>query len=83
MTLPAPTLFDQLDLTSSQRAAVDSVMEESRLRIEQSMTPLLDSIQVSVSAAHASVRGLLEPEQEVQFDSLLSAVPVIRLQRGG
>ncbi len=82
-SLPGPLLFEELELTPTQQASVDSILDHAQARLDSSMVPLLGQIKVTVADAHTAVRALLTEEQLARFDSVLATLPILQLRSEG
>lgn len=66
-------LADRLSLSSTQRAAVDSILDKRHRDFETALIPVqpkLDSIRL---AARAEIFKLLDPTQHVRFQQMIDA----------
>jgi hypothetical protein len=63
-----PGALGRMNLTASQRAAIDSVLDLERPRIEAIMQPLLPELHAKADSMRAAVRTVLTPEQQRMFD---------------
>ena len=65
-------LYDRLELTASQRAAWDSVLDERHRQFDSVLKPVrpqMDSIRMR---SRAQMRALLTPEQLERFEAILA-----------
>jgi hypothetical protein len=64
-------LIHQVDLTESQRVAVDSVLTFYRAQVRELTDVYNDAYWSAVQSTRDELRSILEEEQRVRYDSLL------------
>jgi len=63
-----PGALGRMDLTASQRTAIDSLLDLERPRLEAIVQPLLPELRARADSLRATVRAVLTPEQQRLFD---------------
>jgi Spy/CpxP family protein refolding chaperone len=63
-----PGALGHMDLTSSQRAAIDSLLDHERPRNEAIMLRVLPDLRSEADSLRAAIRAVLTPEQQRTFD---------------
>lgn len=66
-------LYERLELTETQRAAWDSILDDRHRQYEVLLKPIrpqMDSIRLR---ARAQMRGLLTPQQRERFEAILNS----------
>ena len=61
----------EIGLTTAQRAAVDSIMDERHRIIDSIMKPVRPQISAAREAARKQIRQRLTPDQETRFDAYI------------
>lgn len=67
------TLFEELNLDSAQKRAIDSIMLAAQPRIDTIMDASVPRLRTEVAALDSAVRRVLTPSQSARYDSLLAA----------
>ena len=62
------TMYDDLGLTASQRAAMDSVLDEKNRRVDSLLKPVRPQIDSVRANARAQVYRIFTPDQRAKFD---------------
>jgi Spy/CpxP family protein refolding chaperone len=62
-------LYDDLDLKDGQRAALDSVFDESNCQLEALFKPLQPSLDSIKAARRQAMNAILTPEQRTRLDA--------------
>jgi len=57
-----------MDLTASQRAAIDSLLDVARPRNEAIMQRVLPDLRAQADSLRAAIRPVLTPDQQRTFD---------------
>lgn len=65
-------VFEQLDLSTQQRARIDSVLDVRRKQVAAFWDSAGPHWRAIVDSTRAGIRGVLTPEQQAQYDTLLS-----------
>jgi len=63
-----PGALGHMDLTASQRAAIDSLLDLERPRNEAIMQRVLPDLRSEADSLRAAIRAVLTPEQQSAFD---------------
>lgn len=63
-----PSIFDQMELTAAQKAAMDSIMEKRRREMDAFWKQHNPEVRAIVDSARAEVDRLLTPEQRQKFE---------------
>ena len=63
-----PGALGQMDLTASQRATIDSLIDVERPRIEAIVQPVIPGLRAKADSLRAVIRTVLTPEQQRAFD---------------
>src|SRR5262245_39683301 len=63
-----PGALGRMDLTASQRAAIDSLLELQRPRNEAILQRVLPELRAGADSLRATIRTVLTPEQQQLFD---------------
>lgn len=63
-----PGALGRMDLTASQRATIDSLIDVERPRIEAIVQPVLPELRAKADSLRAMVRTVLTPEQQRLLD---------------
>ena len=63
-----PGALGRMDLTASQRATIDSLLELERPRSEAIMQRVLPDLRAEADSLRAAIRAVLSPEQQRLFD---------------
>ena len=58
----------EMELTSAQRAAVDSILDERHRVVDSIMTPVRPSIRAARDSARSQIARRLSPDQRVKFE---------------
>ena len=66
-------LVDGLQLTGSQRASVQRILDGQERRLEAYWSARLPEMQAIVDRSHEEIRALLTPEQRAVFDQRVRA----------
>ncbi len=66
-------VIDQIDLSSEQRASIDSIVEHHRELMEELNRGSRAEYRRIVGSTRDEIKRVLTPEQATQYDSLLSA----------
>ena len=64
-------LYDRLDLTSPQRAAWDSILDDRHRQFDSLFKPIKPQMDSIRSRGRAQIRALLTPEQLERFEAIL------------
>lgn len=62
-------LYDDLDLKDNQRAALDSVFDESNCQLDALLKPLQPALDSIKASRRAQMNAILTPEQRVRLDA--------------
>jgi YD repeat-containing protein len=62
------TMYDDLGLTSAQRAAMDSVIDEKNRRVDSMLKPVRAQIDTVRANARTQFYRIFTPEQRAKFD---------------
>jgi hypothetical protein len=73
-------LLDSLALTASQRTLVDSLLNDAATYAEGSVERMMTSVRARTDSTRDRVREVLNEQQRVRFDSLLSTNPPVRMR---
>jgi hypothetical protein len=73
-------LLDSLALTASQRTLVDSLLNDAATYAEGSVERMMTSVRARTDSTRDRVREVLNEQQRVRFDSLLSTTPPVRMR---
>jgi Spy/CpxP family protein refolding chaperone len=65
---PRDFMYDDLNLTPAQRAAMDSILDARRCQVDSLLKPLKPTLDSLRSAAHTQVLGILTPEQAQKME---------------
>jgi Spy/CpxP family protein refolding chaperone len=63
-------IFDQLDLTTVQRAAIDSILQDGREKVDAYWKETEPGYRALVDATRAQVRAVMTAEQLAEYDRL-------------
>lgn len=64
-----PTMYDDLELTPAQRAAMDSVIDERSRRIDSLLSPVKPQIDSIRANARAQYYRIFTPAQRTKFEA--------------
>jgi Spy/CpxP family protein refolding chaperone len=67
---PHGSIFDLLDLSTVQRATIDSILQEGRDKVEAWRKETEPEYRTLVNQTRAEVRAVLTPEQVAEYDRL-------------
>lgn len=70
-----PGVFEDMDLTPAQRAAIDSIIASGRPRNEAIVSSVLPRLRAVSDSLHQAIRAVLTPAQVAEFDAYLRAHP--------
>jgi Spy/CpxP family protein refolding chaperone len=65
---PRDFMYDDLNLTPAQRAAMDSILDARRCQVDSLLKPLKPTLDSLRGAAHTQVLGILTPEQAQKME---------------
>ncbi len=78
---PRGWIIDRLDLTSDQRAGVDSVVAEYRRRMSDLQREYRPSFRQMMESANRALMEILTEEQRIRYDSIDAAAESRRERR--
>lgn len=67
------SIIDQLDLTATQRATIDSILQDGREKLNAFWKETGPGYHSLVDSTRARVRAVMTPEQQVRYDELRAA----------
>ena len=71
-------ITDSLELSSTQRALVDSLLDDAERRAQSAVDTLIAGVRASTSELKDRVRAVLDERQQARFESLLrSTTPLL------
>lgn len=73
-------LLDSLQLTTSQRVLVDSLLDGAARHAEAAVDTLMIGVRAITGSARAQVRSVLDERQQARFDTLMSRIPPLRMR---
>lgn len=71
-------ILDSLGLTPGQRTRVESLLEQTADRADSSVQRMMREVRAAIQEGRRDVRSVLDPAQQVRFDSLLTRAQEIR-----
>lgn len=74
-------ILDELDLSESQRARIDTIMKRRRALTDSLWRHDGERIRAAVDSTRAEIRALLTPEQRAEYDRLRDAHEARRSER--
>jgi hypothetical protein len=73
-------LLDSLQLSTSQRVVVDSLLDAAARRAEAAVDTLMTGVRAITGDARRQVRSALDDRQRAAFDTLMSRIPPMRMR---
>ena len=67
-----PPMFEELNLTTEQRAQISEIMERSRPRTDELLESMLPRLRAVMDSVRDEIHAVLTPEQAVKLDSLMA-----------
>lgn len=64
------SILDQVDLSAEQRAAIDSILQAGREKVDAYWKETEPGYRALVDSTRAQVRAVLTPEQQAEYDRL-------------
>ena len=63
-----PPYLEQMDLTQDQHAKIKAILDAQRPKVDTVMNTVLPRLRALSDSTFAQIRGVLTPDQQVQFD---------------
>jgi Spy/CpxP family protein refolding chaperone len=79
---PHGSIFDLLDLSTVQRATIDSILQEGRDKVEAWRKETEPQYRTLVNQTRAEVRAVLTPEQVTEYDRLRAEYRAAKARNG-